>query len=276
MMRLECAAVLRQLQAYHDDELQVADQIAVAGHLDGCTRCRAVLADLEQIGDLLRTEAPGRTAMPCDEAAAFVSTVVNRARVEDSVSFVSWVRELFDDRRVVYSSVGGATATLACIVVMLTMMRFGAGERTDSLAGMLNVLSGPAAQMQPIVIRPLVIDARVIIQPALDKFSGLDAFGENDITDSVLAFSAVGTSEGRVSNVEVNDGTNGIAMASMDSKRIEGLVEAMSKTRFEPIMKEGDPVSVNMVWFVAHTTVRGTGRRHLGGPQYRTRRRNVV
>ncbi len=272
MKRLACATVLSQLQAYHDEELEVTDRIAIAGHLDGCESCRDALSEVESVGDLLRAEAPGRTPLPCDEAASFVSTVVNRARVEDAVSFVSCVRELFDDRRVVYSSLGAATATLACLIVMLTMMRFGAGDRTDSLAAMLHVLSGPPAPVQPIVIRPIVVDARVTMPRALDKFSGTDA----DLSDSVLALSGIVTSEGRVSNIEVNDGTDGVAMASMDSKRIEMLVDAMAKTRFEPVKKEGDPVAVNMVWFVAHTTVRGNGRHRLDGPQYRPRRRNIV
>jgi len=275
MRSLACPAVLRDLQAYHDEELQVADQIAIAAHLDGCHGCRQALAEIEDVGIVLRAEAPGRTPMSCDEAASFVSGVVNRARVEESVSFVAWVRELFYDRRVVYSAGGAATATLACLVIMLTMMRFGAGDRTDSLAAMLNGLSGPAAQLQPIVIRPIVLDARVKIQPALDTFSGGDV-DLSDVSDSVLALSGVVTTEGRVSNIEVNDGTNGIAMAAMDSRRIESLVDAMSRTRFNPVMKEGDPVKVNMVWFVAHTTVRGTERRHLAGPQFRSRRRNVV
>ena len=273
MKHLACPAVLRDLQAYHDEELQVADQIAIAAHVDGCCGCREALAEIEEVGNLLRTEAPGRTPMPCDEAASFVSGVVNRARAEEAVSFVAWVRELFDDRRFVYSAGGAATATLACLVVMLTMMRFGAGDRTDSLAAMLNGLSGPAAQLQPIVIRPIVLDARVKIQPAFVRYSGSDL---SDVSDSVLAFSGVVTTEGRVSNIEVNDGTNGIAMATMDSRRIESLVDAMSRTRFNPVMKEGDPVQVNMVWFVAHTTVRGTERRHLSGPSFRSRRRNIV
>ena len=272
MNHLACTTVLRRLQAYYDDELEVTDRIAIGGHLDGCEACRAAHAELEDVGALLRSEAPGHTPLPCDEAQSFVSAVVNRARVEDSVSFVSWVRELFADRRVVYSSLGAASATVACLVIMLTMMRFGAGDRTDSLAAMLHVLSGPPAPaQQPIVIRPIVVDARVTMPKALDKFSGSD-----DVIDSVLALSGVVTSEGRVSNIEVNDGTNGVVMASMDSKRIELLVDAMSKTRFEPVMKEGDPVAVNMVWFVAHTTVRGTGRRHLNGPSYRPRHRNIV
>jgi hypothetical protein len=274
MKRLGCPAVLRELQAYHDDELPVADQIAIAAHLDGCRSCREALAEIEDVGNLLRAEAPGRIPMSCDESGSFVSGVVNRARVEDAVSFVAWVREQFDDRRFVYSVGGAATATLACLVIMLTMMRFGAGDRTDSLAAMLTGLSGPPAPaQQPIVIRPIVLDARVNILPAAATFSGSDL---NDAADSVLALSGVVTTEGRVSNIEVNDGTNGIAMAAMDSRRIESLVDAMSRTRFEPVMKEGDPVQVNMVWFVAHTTVRGTERRHLAGPQFRSRRRNVV
>jgi len=271
MMRLGCPAVLRQLQGYYDGELQVTDQIAVAAHLDSCESCHEAFADLEQLGNLLRTNAPGHVPLPRDEAAGFVSSVVNRARVEDSVSFVSWVHEVFDDRRVVYSSLGAATATLACLLIMLTMLRFSAKERTDSLAAMLNELSGPSTPTQPVIIRPLVLDARVRMQPALDSYSGGDL---SDVSDSVLALSGVVTSQGRVSDIEVNDGTNGIVMASMDSRRIETLVDAMSKTRFEPV--KGDPVSVNWVWFVAHTTVRGTGRRHSAGPQYPTHRRNVV
>jgi hypothetical protein len=92
----------------------------------------------------------------------------------------------------------------------------------------------------------------------------------------VLALSGVVTSEGRVSNVEVNDGNGGVAMASMDTKRLENLVDAVSKTRFEPVMKEGEPVAVNMVLFVAQTTVRGVGRRHLAGPQMAGARKRVV
>jgi len=271
MKPLACAVVLRHLQAYHDDELAVADQIAMASHVDGCASCHEALEELQNVGSLLRAEAPGKVPLPCDEAGVFVSTVVNRARVEDSVSFVSWVRELFDDRRVVYSSLGAATATLACLVIMLTMLRFSAKERTDSLAAMLNELSSSPVPTQPVIIRPLVFDTRARVLPAVDQYSGT---ADTDLTDSVLALSGVVSSGGRVSDIEVNDGTNGVVMASMDSRRIETLVDAMAKTRFEPV--KGEPVSVNWVWFVAHTTVRGTDRRHLDGPAYRPHRRNVA
>ena len=43
MKHLACPAVLRELQAYHDEELQVTDQIAIAAHVDGCRGCREAL-----------------------------------------------------------------------------------------------------------------------------------------------------------------------------------------------------------------------------------------
>jgi hypothetical protein len=272
MTLLSCTAALRQLQAYHDDELPVAEQIAVSAHVDGCDACRDALAELEDLGDLLRASAPGRPALSCDEAEHFTSTVVNRVRVEDSASLMSSVRELFDDRRVVYSALGATVATMACLVIMLGMMRFGVGgERTDSLAGMMNLLAAPVSvEHQPIVIRPIIVDARVMMPRALDRFS------DTEVDDSVLALSGVVTTEGRVSNIEVNDGSGGVAMASMDSRRVESLVDAVARTRFEPVMKEGEAVPVNMVWFVAHTTVRVVGRHPLRGPSLSGSRKHVV
>ena len=272
MTLLSCKTALGQLQAYYDEELPVAEQIAVSAHLDGCERCREALAEIEGVGDWLRAAAPGHTPLPCDEAAHFTSTVVNRAKVEDDASLMSSLRELFDDRRVVYSGFGAMASTLACLLVMLGMMRFGVGgDRADSLAGMMNLLAAPvAAEHQPIVIRPIVVDARVMMPRALDSYSN------SEVGDSVLALSGLVTSEGRVSNIEVNDGSGGVAMASMDAKRVEGLVEAVARTRFEPVMKEGEAVPVNMVWFVAHTTVRGVGRRHLAGPRLGVNRKRIV
>ena len=255
MKSLACTVVSRQLHAYHDGELRVADQIAVATHLDGCVTCRESLADIESLGDLLRAEAPGHTPLPCDEATSFMSSVVNRARVEREVSLLSRLHEMAEDGRFAYSAIGAATATLACLVIMLTMMRFAGRERTDSLAGVINTVKAPAALAEPLVIRPVAVDARVMMPRALDSFS------RSDVDDTVLALSGVVTTEGRVSNVQVNDGFGGIAMAAMDGRDLESLVNAVAKMRFEPVMKEGEPVSVNMVLFVAHTTVRGGAAR---------------
>ena len=48
MKAMSCAAVRRRLQAFHDGELPVTEQIAVQGHLEGCGGCGDSLADLRQ------------------------------------------------------------------------------------------------------------------------------------------------------------------------------------------------------------------------------------
>ena len=259
MTALSCAAVIELLEAFYDGELPVDRQIAVSSHLDHCESCGAALADFESIGSLLRAEAPGRVPLPCDEAAGQMSAIVNRLKVENDASLAMRVRELFDDRHVLYAGFGAAAATVACLVIMLGMMRFGTSERSDSLAGMLNVLSTPALDEHPIVIRPIVVDARVMMPRALDSM-----FSNGDFGDEVLAVSGVVTSEGRVANISVLDATSADeGMAASGAKRYESLVDAVSRVQFQPVMKEGSPVSVNMVWFVANTTVRGAGRKHI-------------
>jgi hypothetical protein len=259
MTPLTCAAVLGQLEAFYDGELPVPRQIAVSSHLDRCESCGAALAELESVGSILRTAAPGRVPLPCDEAAGHVSAIVNRVKVENDASFAMRVRELFDDRRILYSGVGAAAATIACLVIMLGMMRFGTSERRDSLAGMISVLSVPAPEEHLLVIRPVVVDARVMMPRALDS-----TFSTGDFGDGVLALSGVVTTDGRLQNLAVLDAEGGdVSMATSDAKRYERLVDVMARARFEPVMKEGNPVAVNMVWFVANTTVRGQGRKHI-------------
>ena len=46
MKALSCAATRRRLQAFHDHELPVGEQIAVSAHIEWCPRCARALADL--------------------------------------------------------------------------------------------------------------------------------------------------------------------------------------------------------------------------------------
>ena len=48
MKVLSCAAARRRLQAYHDDELSVGQQIEVDAHLEWCGECTAALEELER------------------------------------------------------------------------------------------------------------------------------------------------------------------------------------------------------------------------------------
>jgi hypothetical protein len=260
MTSLSCAAALEQLEAFYDEELPVDRQIAVSSHLDQCESCASAMAELESLGSSLRSAAPGRVPLPCDEVAGHVSAIVNRVKVENDASLAMRVRELFDDRHILYAGLGATAATVVCLVIMLGMMRFATKERSDSLAGMMNLLSVPVAEEHPLVIRPIVLDARVMVPRALDSM-----FASGDFGDEVLALSGVVTTEGRLANLAVLDGNSDLdmPMAASDAKRYESLFDAVSRVQFEPVMKEGSPVAVNMVWFVANTTVRG--RKHIRG-----------
>jgi hypothetical protein len=261
MKVLTCAAALRSLQAFHDGELPVSMQIAVSSHVDACGRCAKALADLDSLGSLLRAAAPGRTPLPCDEAGAFTSTVVNRVKVEHDASVGAWLHDLLDDVRVVYAGVGASLATTLCLVLMLGMMRFATIERADSLAGILNFLATQGTNENP-----FLIDARVMLSRELDApFSSGElllvaedaAGGTRAANDAVVTLSATVTREGTVANLEVLDGRDsGPGAPDAPDARVEELRDAVARARFEPATRKGLPVAVNMVWLVAHTTVR--------------------
>lgn len=260
MKVLSCAAAFRSLQAFHDGELPVSTQIAVSSHVDGCTRCTAALAEFQAVGSMLRAAAPGRKPLPCDEAAAFTSSVVNRVQVEHDASFVVWLQDVLEDVRMVYAGVGASLATTMCLILMLGMMRFATIERADSLAGILNFLATQGTNENP-----FVVDARVMMPRSLDApFSSGElllvaedaAAGARTVNDNVVTLSAIVTREGTVSNLEILDG-NTVPRKPQDvDARVEELRDAVSRARFEPATRKGMPVAVNMVWLVAHTTVR--------------------
>lgn len=273
MKPLGCAAVRRKLHAFYDRELSIADQIAVSAHLDWCDPCAAALREFEELGSVLRAAAPGRlpeAVLSGDEAAALAATVANRVKVEREASLFARVHALFEDMHLVYVGLGAAAASIVCLVVALGMMRFGASERPDSLAAMVNFLAPPGSNENPVVI-----DARIMMPRALDgAFSTVNAAEQGYLgadQDAVYALSAVVTREGTVANLELLDGRGGaatsdgreVASTGGDTKAVEGLLDAVSRARFEPARREGLPIAVNMVWLVAHTTVRATKQEAL-------------
>jgi hypothetical protein len=262
MKVLTCAAALRSLQAFHDGELPVSGQIAVSSHVDGCGRCTAALAELRELGSMLRSTAPGRASLSCDEAGAFTSTIINRVKVEHDASLGVRLHDLVEDLRMLYAGVGASLATTMCLLLMLSMMRFATIERADSLAGILNFLATQGTNENP-----FVVDARVMMPRALDApFSSGELLmvaedaaggGTRLANDAVVTLSAVVTREGTVSNLEILDGETAAGRpADASDARVEELRDAVSHARFEPATRKGLPVAVNMVWLVAHTTVR--------------------
>jgi len=88
MKTLSCGATRRRLQAFHDGELAVGEQIAVSAHLEWCPRCSRALEDIREVGSALQAVLPGRLTLSREDAAAFTGTVVNRLKAEDAASLL--------------------------------------------------------------------------------------------------------------------------------------------------------------------------------------------
>jgi hypothetical protein len=263
MKVLTCAATRRRLASFHDGELAVADQIAVGAHLEWCGRCAAEFAELRMIRQALRASSRGRTALAAHEDAAFQAAILSRVKAEERMSLQAQVREMFEDMHLVYAGMGAALAAMVCVVVMLGMMRLATAEKPDSLVAMVRLLTSPGkaspgSNQNPVGIYPDVTMPRPVVSD--DLFFATAGAGADE---AEYALAAVVTREGRVANLELLRATpaGGAARGSRnkaDAKRAEALLGDVSWARFQPASVAGAPIAVNMVWIVAHTTVRGT------------------
>jgi len=196
MKALTCAATRRRLHAFHDGELSVRDQIAVAAHLDWCDACARALDDFQVIGVALRRSTSRRASFSADDQVSLRASVVDRMRAERTVSLTSQVQLMFDDLHLVYAGAAAAVAALVCVVVMLGMMRFATSVRPDSLAALVGLLT-PGSNQNPVAVRDHVQMPKAL-NPAFSTSSPADG-GD----DAAFALAAVITREGRVANLEL-------------------------------------------------------------------------
>jgi len=273
MRPLTCAAARRRLQAYYDGELPVEAQIAVAAHLEWCDRCVEALDDLQSVGDVLREALPGRAALVDDEAAIFPAVVVSRMKAEENVSWRARFQLIFEDGHFVYAAAAAAVAAVVCIVVMVAMMRFAnSTPHPNSLAALVDLLT-PGSNRNPVVPR-----ANVQMPKPLDAAFSTNPEIQGD-DEAVFTLAGVVTREGRVADLQlVRDAEHALVPGTDEAKVVANLLDAVSRARFEPASVAGLPVAVNMVWMVAHTTVRGRAAEpeHVVGPPVRKRRIAVV
>ena len=98
MRLLTCATVRRRLAAFHDRELPVAEMISFEGHIKDCPPCAGELAELEEIGSLLRTAA---APVRADEWAGLAPGVVGRMCAENHESLRARIGRVFEDMHLV-------------------------------------------------------------------------------------------------------------------------------------------------------------------------------
>jgi putative zinc finger protein len=225
----------RDLEAYHDGELALADQIAISAHLSLCADCARALDELETLRLALRGSF-GRRARP-DNAAALTSAVIDRWKAEQQASFASRVSFLFEDLHLVYAGLGALAATAACVVAMLGMMRLATDGRPDSLGGVVNVVATGGAAAAPI------IDSEVEMRWAA-RFRQANAAAERDAVFALQDALArqewpASASRGR---------------SAGEAREIESLLDNLSRARFRQDVESA--TGARMVWIGTRTTVR--------------------
>ena len=259
MKALTCSATRRRLQAFHDRELAVTDEIAVGAHLNRCDQCAAMLDELRMVRDALHAFVPQRAALSNEEVAGFSAAVVNRLKAENDASFLVRVREMFDDMHFVYAGVGSAVATVVCVVIMLSMMRFATNERPDSLAAIVSMLATPLE----CEFGNDFSDVSICRERWVERFQRANEAAEQD---AVFTLEAVVTTQGRLANLAVMR-SGGRHAAVSQVKLIEGLLDAVTRSRLEPGQTQPAPASVgNMLWLVERETVRASKQVPLDVP----------
>ncbi len=245
MTLLTCAAVRRRLAAYHDRELPVPELIAIEAHVKDCPPCAREQRDLQSVGEALRlAAAPG----PADDWTGLAPGVISRMRAEAHETWSARAGRLFEDLHLVWIGLASTAATFLCGAVVLGMLHFASPERQDSLVNVIAVMAAPpGSDLNPMRLEP---GMQLPSLPLTGGLVGDTLESRTSQQDMVLALSAVVTREGRVS---------GLSVLSNDHERqnVTELLKAISEGRLEPAQLAGAPVAVNLVWLVAHTTVRG-------------------
>jgi hypothetical protein len=272
MKPLTCAAARRRLQAFYDEQVPIADQIAVSNHLEWCDACADSFAELRWLGQTLRSCANSRAALPDEEAFRLEQSIVYRATAERDTSFQARLRRRLEDVHFVYAGLGVAAGVIVCAIVVLGTMRLAfSGERPDSLAAVLRILASPGSNQNPLALRPDVrmprpLDGDVLAAPTIEA------------GDALFLLRGVVTQEGRIDYIELLNAGQAVPPGTDEATAVENLMGTVADAQFEPGSRAGMPVAVNMVWIVAHTTVRAS--KALQVPTLRARqspsRRGVV
>jgi hypothetical protein len=252
MKPLNCSAARRRLHAFHDEQLSVTDQIAVSNHLEWCDACADRFAELRWLRQTLRSGSNNRTIVSEEESLRLQQAIVYRATAERDTSFQAWLTKCREDMRVVYAGIGVAVAVVFGAVIMLGVMRLAFSvPRSDSLAAILRVLASPGSNENPLAVRPDVRMPRPIDNEVL-------AATHIKTDEALFLLRGVVTQQGRIDYIELLNAGQAVPPGTDEATAVENLMGTVADARFEPGSRAGMPVAVNMVWIVAHTTVRGT------------------
>jgi hypothetical protein len=245
--------VRRRLPAFYDRELPVSELIEVESHVTDCPPCASELKQLRGLGGILR-EAVSHG--PADDWTGLHSGVISRMRAEAHESWPARAGRMFDDMHLVWIGLAAAVATIVCGSVAVGAVHFASPEREDSLASMIQVISAPwGSDLNP------VKNDKFLQMPTVPERGAIEFMLAQPMTrdEVVLALNAVVTQDGRVSGLSV-------LSAETHPREVHPVLRAISTARFEPGRMGTMPVAVNLVWLLAHTTVKAKAPPRTSAP----------
>ena len=133
-----------------DDELSMADQLAVESHLRWCDTCALRVDDMRTIGAALRAQSASGPVAPDDTLTTLTDGLVVRLRTERAQSFPSRVREMLTDRRLLWPALGATGAVLLCVIGALSVLHASKAEDPSSLAAVISALGSPGTEKNPL------------------------------------------------------------------------------------------------------------------------------
>ena len=242
----QCAEMRDRLEAFHDGELGIDERIAIQQHLAECASCSHVAAEIDSLGETLRTLAVAVDSET--EPSNFAAHVIERLSVEESFSIRAQLVDWFQDMHLVWAGIGASAATLICIVGSASVLHAANQEHPNSMARAISVLASPGSNDNPLRLNYEMDPPRAVTDAAIEM-------SEEDVE---YALSAVVSREGRVQGVEM------INQPDEYRPGMNAMLNEAYRVQFAPAQARGDAVAVSMVWLVANTTVKG---RHDGDMQ---------
>ena len=244
-----CASVVEHLEALHDGELAIEEQVHVERHLDVCAACHSTARELREVREMvgIGLGVRGYTDEQLERDLDTMSqSVVSRVRTEREASWPVQIAHAFEDLHFVYAGLGAMSATASCLVAIAGMLYFAPAQRDDSLSGRMAAISQAGSNRYPMALDEGMQMPRVGDETA-DLLGALPEVPE----PGALAVAGVVTQEGTMAQASV--------LPAKEAGEMERRVmQAVSSTRFRPAQRQGAPVAVNLIWLFEQTTVRGT------------------
>ncbi len=254
MLTWTCERVQNELSAFYDEELPVADRIAISDHLEACAACRLEAEDLELIGATLQAGARVEEVAVMPGLSRLQTDVLERWDAEEKASLGQTIRDLFDDARRTSACIGVSVVASLCLAMSAFLLAQSPIRHPESLKAALTLSSRarttdiylPAVEFLPRANAEAIMPATVVN-------------GDNE----EVAFAALVTADGHLEGLElIGEHMTGRSRLPTHEELSE-LLNAAATARFEPARAAGTPVSQNVVWLLSHTTVRAPLRAYI-------------